>query len=51
MRGHTNAWEVTGMAQTFLDLGFRVEVCDYDDEGVSSAGGLQGGGSNKMLKN
>jgi hypothetical protein len=32
MRGHTNAWEVTVMAQAFLDLGFRVEVCDYDDE-------------------
>ena len=32
MRGHTNAYEVTEMAQAFLDLGFRVEVCDYDDE-------------------
>ena len=32
MRGHTNAYEVTAMAQAFLDLGFRVEVCDYDDE-------------------
>ena len=32
MRGHTNAWEVTVMAQAFLDLGFRVEVCAYDDE-------------------
>lgn len=32
MRGHTNAYEVTVMAQAFLDLGFRVEVCDYDDE-------------------
>lgn len=32
MRGHTNAYEVTAMAQAFLDLGFRVEVCDFDDE-------------------
>jgi len=32
MRGHTNAYEVTVMAQAFLDLGFRVEVCDYDDK-------------------
>ena len=32
MRGHTNAYEVTVMARVFLDLGFRVEVCDYDDE-------------------
>lgn len=32
MRGHTNAYEVTVMARAFLDLGFRVEVCDYDDE-------------------
>ena len=32
MRGHTNAWEVTVMAQAFLDLGFRVEVCGYDDK-------------------
>ena len=32
MRGHTNAWEVTVMAQAFLDLGFRVEVCHYHDE-------------------
>ena len=32
MRGHTNAYEVKVMAQMFLDLGFRVEVCDYDDE-------------------
>ena len=32
MRGHTNAYEVTVMAKAFLDLGFRVEVCDYDDE-------------------
>ena len=35
MRGHTNAYEVTVMAQAFLDLGFRVEVCDYDDESYS----------------
>jgi hypothetical protein len=26
MRGHTNAYEVTVMAQAFLDLGFRVRV-------------------------
>ena len=32
MRGHTNAWEVTVMAQAFLDLGFRVEVCHYHDD-------------------
>lgn len=32
MRGHTNAHEVTVMAQMFLDLGFRVEVCDYNNE-------------------
>lgn len=32
MRGHTNAYEVMVMAQAFLDLGFRVEVCDYNDE-------------------
>ena len=32
MRGHTNTYEVTVMAQAFLDLGFGVEVCDYDDE-------------------
>lgn len=35
MRGHTNAWEVTVMAEAFLDLGFRVEVCAYDDEAYS----------------
>ena len=35
MRGHTNAYEVTVMAQAFLDLGFRVEVCDYDDKSYS----------------
>lgn len=33
MRGHTNAYEVTVMAEAFLDLGFRVDVCDYDNEG------------------
>ena len=32
MRGHTNAYEVTEMAQAFLDLGFRVEVCDWKDD-------------------
>lgn len=35
MRGHTNAYEVTVMAQAFLDLGFRVEVCDHDNERYS----------------
>jgi glycosyltransferase involved in cell wall biosynthesis len=32
MRGHTNAYEVTVMAQVFLALGFRVEICHYHDE-------------------
>jgi glycosyltransferase involved in cell wall biosynthesis len=32
MRGHTNAYEVTVMAQVFLTLGFRVEICHYHDE-------------------
>jgi hypothetical protein len=32
MRGHTNAYEVTVMAKAFLDLGFRVEVCDWKDD-------------------
>lgn len=30
-RGHTNAFEVVAMAEAWRDLGFRVEVCDYDD--------------------
>lgn len=30
-RGHTNAFEVVAMAEAWLDQGFRVEVCDYDD--------------------
>lgn len=31
-RGHTNAFEVTAMAQTWLDRGFRVEICSYEDK-------------------
>jgi glycosyltransferase involved in cell wall biosynthesis len=31
MRGHTNAFEVLEMAQSFLELGFRVEICEWDD--------------------
>ena len=30
-RGHTNAYEVIVMAESFLDLGFRVEIIDWDD--------------------
>jgi glycosyltransferase involved in cell wall biosynthesis len=30
-RGHTNAFEVTAMAQAWLDRGFRVEICGYED--------------------
>ena len=30
-RGHTNAFEVVVMAETFRDLGFRVEVIDWDN--------------------
>lgn len=31
MRGHTNAFEVIAMAEAFLQLGYRVEICNYDD--------------------
>ena len=31
MRGHTNAYEVLEIARAYLELGYRVEVCDYDD--------------------
>ena len=31
MRGHTNAFEVVAMAEVFNQMGFRVEVCDYED--------------------
>ena len=31
MRGHTNAFEVMTMAESYLELGFRVEVCNYYD--------------------
>jgi glycosyltransferase involved in cell wall biosynthesis len=31
MRGHTNASEVITMAEAFRELGFRVEVCSWDD--------------------
>ena len=31
MRGHTNAFEVSAMAESFLELGYRVEICDYDN--------------------
>lgn len=30
-RGHTNAREVIAMAESFVDLGFRVEISDWDD--------------------
>ncbi|MCX6970114.1 MAG: glycosyltransferase [Verrucomicrobia bacterium] len=30
-RGHTNAYEVIVMAEAFRDLGFRVEVVDWDN--------------------
>lgn len=30
-RGHTNAYEVVAMAQSWLDAGFRVEVSGYQD--------------------
>ena len=29
-RGHTNAYEVIVMAEAYRDLGFRVEVVDWD---------------------
>lgn len=31
MRGHTNAQEVVEMANSYLELGFRVEICDWGD--------------------
>ena len=31
MRGHTNAYEVMEMARAFQELGFRVEICDWDN--------------------
>jgi len=31
-RGHTNAFEVVAMAEAWRELGFRVEVCDYNDQ-------------------
>lgn len=31
MRGHTNAYEVLEITRAYLELGYRVEVCDYDD--------------------
>lgn len=31
-RGHTNAFEVVAMADAWRDLGYRVEICDYDDQ-------------------
>jgi len=30
-RGHTNAYEVKVMAEAFVELGFRVEISDWDD--------------------
>ena len=30
-RGHTNAFEVVAMAEAYSDLGFRVEVVDWDN--------------------
>lgn len=32
MRGHTNAYEVMEMARAFQDQGFRVEICDWDND-------------------
>lgn len=32
MRGHTNAFEVMEMAAAFQEQGFRVEICDWDNE-------------------
>ena len=31
MRGHTNAYEVTAMAEVYRDLGFRVEIIDWNN--------------------
>jgi len=31
MRGHTNAYEVLEMARAFQELGFVVEICDWDN--------------------
>ena len=31
-RGHTNVGEVLAMVESFIDLGFRVEVCDWDNK-------------------
>ena len=31
MRGHTNAFEVIAMAESYLELGYRVEICDYEN--------------------
>lgn len=32
MRGHTNAGEVLAMAEVFRELGFRIEICDWNDK-------------------
>lgn len=32
---HSNMWECTEMARTFLDLGYSVDVIDWDDEDFS----------------
>jgi glycosyltransferase involved in cell wall biosynthesis len=31
MRGHTNAGDVIDMAESFRNLGFRIEICNWDD--------------------
>lgn len=35
MRGHTNAGEVLAMAESFREMGLRVEICNWDDRGYS----------------
>jgi len=37
-RGHTNAFEVVAMAEAYRDLGFRVEVTDWDNTGYVPPG-------------
>jgi glycosyltransferase involved in cell wall biosynthesis len=32
MRGHTNTFEVVAIAESFLELGYRVEICDHNDQ-------------------
>lgn len=37
-RGHTNAREVLAMARIFLELGFRVNVCDWENADYAPPG-------------